>query len=157
SWISDLITLLKTWDVFPQTIHSLILVISVVAFRSLLILAIRRWSSPSPDEKRRFIIQVKNLTWVILAVGLFAIWAMELRAVAISLVAVAAAIVVSIKEVISCFLGGIYKASSRPFELGDRIEIAGLRGEVIDHGFFSTTLLEIGPFRENQALSGRQV
>jgi small-conductance mechanosensitive channel len=120
-------------------------------------MTIRRWNAPSPDEKRRWIIQIKNVSLIILAAGLFGIWATELRAFAISLVAVAAAIAISTKEVIQCFLGGFYKASARPFELGDRIEIAGYRGEVIDHNFVSTTLLEIGPVKDMVQLSGRQV
>lgn len=156
-WYSQLILVLKNWDILSQATNSFVLFVAFFLFRWLTILAIRRWNAPTPDEKRRLIIQFKNLSLIILAAGLFAIWATELRAFAISLVAVAAAIAISTKEVIQCFLGGFYKASARPFELGDRIEIAGLRGEVIDHNFFSTTLLEIGPFRENQALSGRQI
>jgi small-conductance mechanosensitive channel len=92
-----------------------------------------------------------------LAAGLFGIWATELRAFALSLVAVAAALAIATKEMIQCFMGGFYKASARPFEIGDRIEVNGVRGEVIDHNFMSTTLLEIGPDKNVFQLSGRQV
>jgi small-conductance mechanosensitive channel len=156
-WYTEIVSVLKSWDILKQVTTSLVLLVAFFVFRWVTILTIRRWNAPTPEEKRRWIIQIKNVSLVILAAGLFGIWATELRAFAISLVAVAAAIAISTKEVIQCFLGGFYKASARPFELGDRIEIAGYRGEVIDHNFFSTTLLEIGPSRENQALSGRQV
>jgi small-conductance mechanosensitive channel len=154
---AELVILLKSWDILKQVISTLILIVAFFVFRWALIVTIRRWNAPSADEKRRWIIQVKNVSLIILAAGLFGIWATELRAFAISLVAVAAAIAISTKEVIQCFLGGFYKASARPFELGDRIEVNGYRGEVIDHNFFSTTLLEIGPARENTQLSGRQI
>lgn len=154
---AEILILLKSWDILKQVVSTLVLLVAFFVFRWVTILTIRRWNAPNPDEKRRWIIQVKNVSLVILAAGLFGIWATELRAFAISLVAVAAAIAISTKEVIQCFLGGFYKASARPFELGDRIEIAGYRGEVIDHNFFSTTLLEIGPLRETHQLSGRQV
>src|SRR5690606_24394117 len=112
---------------------------------------------PSGEDKRRWIIQIKNISFIVLAAGLFGIWATELRAFALSLVAVAAALAISTKEIIQCFLGGFYITSAKPFELGDRIEINGVRGEVIDHNFLSTTLLEIGPAREINQLSGRQL
>lgn len=155
--ISEILLVLKSWDILKPVTSTLVLFLAFFIFRWVTIVTVRRWNAPSPEEKRRWIVQIKNISLIILAAGLFGIWATELRAFAISLVAVAAAIAISTKEVIQCFLGGFYKASARPFELGDRIEVNGYRGEVIDHNFFSTTLLEIGPTRENQQLSGRQI
>jgi small-conductance mechanosensitive channel len=154
---TQLIETLRNWGILKQVISTAVLFVSFFIFRALTVMAVRRWQAPSVEDKRRWIIQIKNVSLIILAAGLFGIWATELRAFAISLVAVAAAIAISTKEVIQCFLGGFYKASAKPFELGDRIEVNGYRGEVIDHNFFSTTLLEIGPARENMGLSGRQV
>jgi len=156
-FLSEMISILKSWDILKQVSSTVVLFLAFFLFRWSVIVTIRRWNAPSPDEKRRWIIQAKNISLIILAMGLFGIWATELRAFAISLVAVAAAIAISTKEVLQCFLGGFYKASARPFELRDRIEVGNFRGEVIDHNFFSTTLLEIGPSRDNQQLSGRQI
>ncbi|HMN69686.1 MAG TPA: mechanosensitive ion channel [Bdellovibrionales bacterium] len=155
--IAELVLVLKSWDVLKQMVSTLVLALAFFVFRWATILTIRRWNAPSGDEKRRWIIQIKNMSLIILAAGLFGIWATELRAFALSLVAVAAALAIATKEILQCFLGGFYKASVRPFELGDRIEVNGVRGEVIDHNFMSTTLLEIGPTRDNTQLSGRQV
>lgn len=154
---NQLIEHLRGIDVSKQMVSTIVLILAFFVFRRATILTIRRWNAPSADEKRRWIIQIKNVSLFILAAGLFGIWATELRAFALSLVAVAAALAIATKEFILCFVGGIYKASVRPFELGDRIEINGHRGEVIDHDFLSTTLLEIGPGREVHQLSGRQV
>ena len=151
------VVVLESWGVLKQMISSLVLIVGFFALRWGLIVSIRRWHAPSGEEKRRWIIQVKNITVIILAAGLFGIWATELRAFALSLVAVAAALAIATKEMIQCFLGGIYKTSVKPFEIGDRIEINDLRGEVIDHDFLSTTLLEIGPQEGHHALSGRQL
>jgi small-conductance mechanosensitive channel len=154
---ADIIALLESWNVMKQAVSSFALIVAFFLFRSMLILTIRRWNAPSGEDKRRWIIQVKNMSFIILAAGLFGIWATELRAFALSLVAVAAALAISFKEIIQCVLGGFYITSAKPFELGDRIEVNGCRGEVIDHNFLSTTLLEIGPQREINQLSGRQV
>lgn len=154
---ADMILVLKSWDVMKQMVSTLVLLLAFFIFRWAIIPTIRRWNAPSGDEKRRWIIQIKNVSLIILAAGLFGIWATELRAFAISLVAVAAALAIATKELIQCFMGGFYKASARPFEIGDRIEVNGYRGEVIDHNFLSTTLLEIGPSKDVHQLSGRQV
>lgn len=151
------LALVRSLDIHQQAISSIVLLLAFLFFRWGTILTIRRWNAPSGEEKRRWIIQIKNISLIILAAGLFGIWATELRAFALSLVAVAAAVAISTKEILQCFMGGLWKASVRPFDLGDRIEIAGYRGEVIDQNFLSTTLLEIGPAREINQLSGRQV
>ena len=153
----EFIDLLKNWDILKQSISSAVLLVVFLLARWLSVSGIRRWQAPTVEEKRRWILQVKNITLIIFAGGLFGIWATELRNFALSFVAIAAAIAIATKEVIQCALGGIYKASSRPFELGDRIEIAGYRGEVIESNLMSTVLFEIGPARENQSLSGRQM
>lgn len=155
--IKDMIATFQSWGVMKQMVSTLVLMLAFFFFRWATIMTIRRWNAPSGDEKRRWIIQVKNASMIILAAGLFGIWATELRSFALSLVAVAAALAIATKEILLCFLGGIYKASARPFELGDRIEINGFRGEVIDHNLLSTTLLEIGPAKDVHQLSGRQV
>jgi len=155
--IAKVITQLESWGVMKQAVSSIFLLIAFFVFRSALIVTIRRWNAPSGEDKRRWIIQVKNVSVIILAAGLFGIWLTELRTFAISMVAVAAALAISTKEIIQCFMGGFYITSVKPFELGDRIEVAGCRGEVIDHNFLSTTLLEVGPQREVNQLSGRQV
>jgi small-conductance mechanosensitive channel len=155
--VYELVKLFESWNVMKQIVSSVVLLLAFLFFRLSVIAMIRHWNAPSGEEKRRWIIQIKNMSIIILAAGLFGIWATELRSFALSMVAVAAALAISTKEIIQCFLGGFYITSVRPFELGDRIEVGHDRGEVIDHNFLSTTLLEIGPSREINQLSGRQI
>jgi small-conductance mechanosensitive channel len=77
--------------------------------------------------------------------GLFFIWVTELKTMAFSAVAIAAALVIATKELILCFLGSLLRTVSNSYDVGDRIELAGHRGDVIDYGLFSTTILEVGP------------
>jgi small-conductance mechanosensitive channel len=149
--------ILQQWGILRQVLSSIFLVGIFFLFRWAIVHVVGRWNAPTPEDKRRWIVQLKNLSLLILVFGLLAVWMSELRAFAISLVAVAAAISISTKELILCFLGGAYKASAKPFELGDRVEINGIRGEVIDHNFLGTMLLEIGPFLDSNQHSGRQV
>jgi small-conductance mechanosensitive channel len=157
SHIADFVNVLQQWGVLKQLINTAVLMLAFMVVRWALVHLIGRWNAPRPEDKRSWIVQIKNVTLLILVIGLFGIWMNELRAFAISLVAVAAAFVYGTKEIILCFMGSAYRASAKPFELGDRIEINNVRGEVIDHNMFSTTLMEIGPFPDVAQHSGRQI
>jgi len=45
------------------------------------------------------------------------------------------------------------RTGGKAFKIGDRIEIAGIRGDVIDHNLLTTTVMEIGPHQ----VTGRAV
>ncbi len=109
----------------------------------------------SIDEQRRFVAASRNAVLVVLMVGTAALWIDELKVFALSVVAVAAAIVVATKELIMCVGGTFLRTSSRSFDVGDRIEVNGLRGDVIDTTLFTTTLLEIGPGNIGHQRTGR--
>ncbi len=145
----------------PQTanniISTLILILSFWIVRWMTVNALTRWRPPNADIRRKWIFQIKNFLFVFLIIGVVVIWATELRTFAFSLVAVAAAIVIATKELILCFLGGVLRGSTRPFDLGDRIQVGQFHGDVIDHSFFTTTLLEIGPGLDLHQYTGRSI
>ena len=98
------------------------------------------------DEVRlRSRVQLRTAVLVVWTAGLVIIWATELRTLAISAVAVAAAIVIATKELLLCLLGSVLRATSSAYTMGDRIEIAGFRGDVIDLRPLTTTIMEVGP------------
>ncbi len=148
---------INDWQILDQLLSSVFLFIVVMSARWLLLSGLRRWNLGDSELKRRWMVHVKNVAFIIFALGLFVIWATELRTFALSVAAIGAALAISMKEMILCFLGGMYKASVRPFDLGDRISIGDVHGEVIDHDLVSTTLLEIGPGKDLPHLTGRQI
>lgn len=115
------------------------------------------WKLDDKDAKRRWVVHTRNLSLFLLLLGLTIIWASEIRTLAFSIVAVAAALVIGTKEILSCFLGGILKVSNRLFEVGDRIEIAGQRGDVLDHTFLVTTIYEVGHQGTTEKYTGRTI
>ena len=57
---------------------------------------------------------------------------------------------------ITSLLGWVYLLIRQPYRVGDRIEIGGARGDVIDVGYLDTTLWEFGgPYLSTQHPSGR--
>lgn len=91
----------------------------------------------------------------VLLVGLVVIWAHELQAFGLSLVALAAALVLATKELILCWSGAALRVGAKVYSVGDRIQIAGHRGVVLDHDIFATKLLEIGPGQTSHLYTGR--
>jgi small-conductance mechanosensitive channel len=87
--------------------------------------------------------QVRGFSYAILAVGLFIIWAAELQALAVSFAVLAMAIVWATRETFACIQGAAYRISANAFDVGDRINIAGIRGDVIDTGLLGTLVLEV--------------
>ena len=99
---------------------------------------------PSNDKVQlRWASQIRGFSYVILAFGLFTIWAAELQALAVSFAVLAMAFVWGTKETLACIQGAAFRLSSNSFEVGDRINIAGIRGDVIDAGLLGTMVLEV--------------
>lgn len=95
------------------------------------------------DKKRQRINAVDNIFNLFLVVGLVLIWSSELQNIAISIAAFMVALVIATKEFIACIVGAFYRASTRPYQVGDWIRIANYEGEVTDSDWLSTTLFEV--------------
>lgn len=125
--------------------------------RWLAILTFTKREEVSDLKKRKIIIRIKNVFSVLLVIGLFFIWSSELQAMALSLMALAVALVIATKEYLLCLLGGLFRALSHNYRVGDRIELNEFRGDVIDINFLTTTVLEIGPKNLTHQYTGRSV
>ena len=85
---------------------------------------------------------------------LFPVWFSHLQVFFVSLFAVAAAIVIAFKELIMCLTGGLLVKNSKPFRVGQRIEINHIRGFVLESSWLVTKVLEIGPEKHSQQTTG---
>ncbi|ALD93710.1 mechanosensitive ion channel protein MscS [Cupriavidus gilardii CR3] len=97
---------------------------------------------------RTWTVASRNLIGAVAFLLLLGIWVSELKSVAISLAAFAAALMISGKELVMCFLGAFMRMIARPFQLGDLVEIGQYAGEVIDMDALTTTLVEVAPTRQ---------
>lgn len=102
----------------------------------------KKWSS----EKMRLRVHthIRNIYLFIIAIFVITIWIPQIQSFAISIAAIAVAVVVSLKEIIMLFTGVFIRTTADLLTVGDRIEINGLKGDVIRAGFITTDLLEIG-------------
>ena len=66
-----------------------------------------------------------------------------------------AGVAISLRDIISGLAGWLFIVWRRPFEVGDRIQIGAVAGDVIDIRFFQFTLLEIGNWVAADQSTGR--
>ncbi len=127
--------------------HKLLLTVLVIVLISLIkrfvISKIRGDIAFLTEVQRKWMSRTKNGTFILILMILFMLWQTEINKFALSVTAIAIAIVVASKEIILCFTGSIQRASSRSFVIGDWIEVGQLCGEVIEHNLMATVIQEI--------------
>ncbi len=85
------------------------------------------------------------------------LWIQNIGAITIFISAMAAGLVLVLQDAILSMAGWLYILVRRPFEVGDRIELGGVKGDVIDIAIFQTSLLEIGNWIDADQSTGRIV
>jgi len=85
------------------------------------------------------------------------IWIKDLGKLTVILSVLGAGLVVALQELILCVAGWFVIIFTKPFDTGDRVEINGVKGDVIDVKFLQTSLLEIGSWVEEDQSTGRVV
>lgn len=140
-----------------KLISSLIIIIAVIVVRTLLVRMVVKAERQFPEARRRWIVNIRNASIFILFVTLLGIWNEQLRTLVVSFIALAVALVIATKELILCLSGAIVRAASKSYAIGDRIDIGGKRGDVVDQDLFTTTLLEIGPGTASHQYTGRAI
>ncbi len=147
------LALLRQFDL----VASLLLVVVLWIGRKIVLGAITARTELPPHDQRRLLASSRSIFLLLLLVGIVLIWAPQLRTFALSLTAVAVAIVVATKELILCLSGAVLRATTRAFSVGDWIEMGEIRGEVIDHTWLATMLQEFGVGPHAYMPTGRTV
>ena len=98
----------------------------------------------SPEKRRIHLVWARNIIWFLVFFIIISVWASTIAGFALSLAAVAGAVLLVSKELLMCVLGYLYITFVRPFKVGDLVEINQLSGRVIDIDVFATTLAELG-------------
>jgi small-conductance mechanosensitive channel len=100
------------------------------------------------------------LASIIAVVGLLVfweIWFIGMETVTTFLGLVSAGIAIALKDMLIDMAGWLFITWRQPFKVGDRIQIGGLSGDVIDMRLFQFTLLEIGNWVDADQSTGRVI
>src|SRR4029077_19121935 len=99
---------------------SLLLLLFLLLVRALIVRAISKNPTLSMEAKRRWVVSVRNSMVFVLLLGVVVIWAHELQAFAVSLVALAAALVLATTELLLCWSGAALRVGGKVYSVGDR-------------------------------------
>ena len=128
-----------------EIIQSVLLIIGVLLVRTVILQThFRRHPAMQIEDMRRWVVVSRNLTLIACLIGLISVWAAQIQTLALSMFAIAAAIVLATKELIMCLSGSLLRSLTKQYSVGDYIEIGGLRGRVVDINLVYTTLHETG-------------
>lgn len=130
-------------ELFWRIAATVLVIVIAETARMLFLKYVEKHSFPNADVKRRLLVTVRNAFFIAIILIVSVIWLSHIRNFAISVAAIAVAFAIATKEILLSFMGGIIRSISQPFGISDRIEIDGMRGDVIDLNLTSTTLLEI--------------
>ena len=147
-----------------ETLHALLVRLGGLALVGFLIAALsfiwRRLTFRYVEDaaRRRQILKVRNVTIVILVIIVLLFnFTSELGALATVLGFAAAGIAVALQDVIMSVAGYFRLAGRFGIKRGDRVELQGVRGEVVELGLTKLTLLEMGGEGIQSGPTGRLV
>jgi small-conductance mechanosensitive channel len=89
---------------------------------------------------------INNIVNFGLLILIFYIWSDEIQKFAFSIAAFTVAIVLATREFILCFIGFVYIMSSRPFRIGDWVQVGNHYGEVSSFDWAKLAILEVNKY-----------
>lgn len=138
-----IITEIFTYLLTNKLLFTALIIVIITIARRIVLSQVRGDEFFVTETQRKWMSRTKNGTFIFTLVILFILWRSEINEFALSVTAIAVAIVVASKEIILCFTGSIQRASSRSFRIGDWIEVGKICGEVIEHNMMATVIQEI--------------
>ena len=143
-----------------EYIHLTILTILAVLFFDLIKLATRKIYSQLPvsDKKkyfrnRKIKISLTIICWLVVIL----IWKEQIKSLITLISFVSAAVTIALREIIFNFFAGIYINAKKIFDIEDRIEIKGIKGDVITMHSLGFEMLEIADGNEYEQSTGKIV
>lgn len=109
------------------------------------------------DAKTRYSFRKALSLLLLLAVSIvwLRIWVPDPQALLVAYGVMAAGIAVALQDVIKNLAGSISIFLSGSYQVGNRVKINNVVGDVIDIGLFTTTLLEVGEWIQADQATGR--
>jgi small-conductance mechanosensitive channel len=83
------------------------------------------------------------------------IWFPDTQSLVVAVGVISAGVVIALQDVFRNFAGGILIMTGNLYRVGDRIEIGGETGDVMDIGIMNTTMMELRGWIDSDQATGR--
>ncbi len=142
----------------PETLRNLLLSLVVVvllyALRRIVLRVVDR-RVDDPGQAYQWSKSSSHVTLLLSVAMVGTIWLEGLPSLGTFLGLLSAGVAIALKDVVASLAGWVFILWRRPFQLGDRIQIGGRAGDVVDIRIFQFTLLEIGNWVDADQSTGR--
>ncbi|MEA3244641.1 MAG: mechanosensitive ion channel [Gemmatimonadota bacterium] len=109
------------------------------------------------DSRYRAVKLVRFTAFVVGAIALATIFSQRLASFTVAFGVAGAGIAFALQEVIASVAGWLAVLSGGFYKTGDRVQLGGIKGDVIDIGVLRTTLMECGQWVDGDLYNGRIV
>lgn len=144
-------------DAYGKKIFFTLLIILLGVFLGkILRMAVRKIT---PKEKVRYKLNktIYYLMIFLTSIGILYTWFNALEGLAAGISILLALGVFAMKDLVLNLAGFVYLSLKHPFDVGDRIEINGIKGDVTDIDFFKFKVAETGNWLKSEDHTGRSV
>ena len=148
----------KTFGFYSEYVELFILTVLIFAFFGVLKAIVKALYSKSDvsDKKKYFRNRMIKITLNIIAIILvILLWGHRISGMVTIISFLSAGIAIAVKELIFDFFAGIYINMKKIFELEDRIEINGIKGDVVNIRSLGFEVLEVGDRVNAEQSTGR--
>jgi small-conductance mechanosensitive channel len=132
------------------------LVLALVA-RSLILRVVKATNSDDTEAEYRARKFVNYTATALFLITVAFIWIDAFQNLPTYLGLVSAGIAIALADVLKNMAGWAFILTRRPFGVGDRIEVTGIKGDVVDIRLFRFSLMEIGDWVDAEQSTGRLV
>lgn len=151
---------IKTWFAENPTLFSVFKYVLLVSFVLILIQLIRRYlrkKVANTDARYKSQKGVEIIGYVVLIILSFSYFTGNIKDFSLAIGLFSAGVAFTLQELILSIAGSLYIFIVKVYKPGDRIEINGIKGDVIDVDSIYTTMMEIGQWVSSDNYSGRIV
>ncbi len=156
--MKEILSLFESLNIDKTVLAKILISIFIILFvwlirRSIVRIVNRRVKNPRARYTWRKALNYTAIVLNLLFLGL--VWLRGFQSLATYLGLISAGISIALKDPILDIAAWIFIMTNRPFKLGDRIEINGHIGDIIDIGVFQFILLEVGNWVDADQSTGR--
>jgi small-conductance mechanosensitive channel len=125
---------------------TIIFILLIGLLKALLHFIAKRISARRPNKWRTFWMHqaIQISTSVLLFIGIVSVWFDDPSRLATALGLVTAGLAFALQKVVTALAGYIIILRGKVFEVGNRIVMGGVRGDVVELSFMQTTIMEMG-------------
>lgn len=155
----ETITIINSWLSDP-TLQKFIILAVLIVFISVFIKFLQRSLSQyieSSEVRYRTRKFVKFLGFLLIVLTVSIIFSDKLGGMTVALGVAGAGVAFALQEVIASIAGWVAVSFGNFFRVGDRVQLGGIMGDVIDIGVLRTTLMECGQWVKADQYNGRIV